>query len=152
MYSIPCNLVKALWSWAEKWVSFLTEEYRQETQQVSICISISTPTPCMFKRQRVILCVWETFICEGIVGASKATSTRVSCAGAITEELPWRPPLLLIREPLQDKTLACLVSQDSRWTHTNHFLVMSFPPLAMWPGDHDQTFKVGRLTKPAVVS
>ena len=63
---------------------------------------------CKFKRQRVILCVWETFICEGIVGASKATSTRVSCAGAISEELPWRPPLLLVREHLQDKTLQCL--------------------------------------------
>ena len=41
MYSIPCNLVKALWSWAEKWVSFLTEEYRLETQHRNKCPYVS---------------------------------------------------------------------------------------------------------------
>ena len=41
MYSIPCNLVKALWSWAEKWVSFLTEGYRLETQHRNKCPYVS---------------------------------------------------------------------------------------------------------------
>ena len=65
----------------------LAEKYRLEIIATSVRMYLDLHL-CMFKRQLVILCVWETSICEGIVGASKATSTRVSCAGAITEELP----------------------------------------------------------------